>query len=141
MRAHRLQRGREAAAVEGPRLAPPAPPLPSFRTMVVAIDGPAGAGKSTVARELAAKLGFNYLDSGAMYRALALSLTETPGTPATRAQEVDIALGDRVTLDGRDVTEAIRTKEVSEAASKIASDPHVRAALVAKQRGLLEEGD
>src|SRR4051794_17051178 len=109
--------------------------------MVVAIDGPAGAGKSTVARELAAKLGFNYLDSGAMYRALALSLTDKPGSPAARAKEIDIGLGERVTLDGRDVTDAIRTKEVSEAASKIASDPGVRAALVAKQRDMLQQGD
>jgi CMP/dCMP kinase len=109
--------------------------------MVVAIDGPAGAGKSTVARELAAKLGFNYLDSGAMYRALALSLTDKPGSPAARAKEIDIGLGERVTLDGRDVTEAVRTKEVSEAASKIASDPGVRAALVAKQRDMLQQGD
>ena len=110
--------------------------------MVIAIDGPAGAGKSTVARELARALGFSYLDSGAMYRAVALSLTEDPGaTPATRARDVDIELGDRVTLDGRDVTDRIRTKEVSEEASRIASDPGVRAALVAKQRELLQEGD
>ena len=109
--------------------------------MVVAIDGPAGAGKSTVARELACELGFGYLDSGAMYRAVALSLAENPGKAATRAKEVDIRLGDKVTLDGRDVTQRIRTREVSEEASKIASDPGVRAALVAKQRELLEHGD
>jgi CMP/dCMP kinase len=109
--------------------------------MVVAIDGPAGAGKSTVARELARELGFGYLDSGAMYRAVALSLTESPGQAAARAKDVDIRLGDKVTLDGRDVTQQIRTKEVSEEASKIASDPGVRAALVAKQREMLEHGD
>jgi cytidylate kinase len=109
--------------------------------MVVAIDGPAGAGKSSVARELAHALGFNYLDSGAMYRAVALSLTENPGSAATRARDVDIQLGDRVTLDGRDVTRQIRTREVSEEASRIASDPGVRAALVAKQRELLDQGD
>jgi cytidylate kinase len=109
--------------------------------MVVAIDGPAGAGKSSVARELAHALGFNYLDSGAMYRAVALSLTENPGSAANRARDVDIRLGDSVTLDGRDVTRQIRTREVSEEASRIASDPGVRAALVAKQRELLDQGD
>jgi cytidylate kinase len=110
--------------------------------MVVAIDGPAGAGKSTVARALASALGFNYLDSGAMYRAVALSLVERPGTAAAeRARDVTIELGDSVTLDGRDVTKQIRTREISEQASAIASDPGVRAALVAKQRELLQEGD
>ena len=109
--------------------------------MVVAIDGPAGAGKSTVARELARALGFQYLDSGAMYRAIALSLSERPGNAAERARDVRIELGDAVTLDGRDVTKQIRTREVSEAASKIATDPGVRAALVAKQREMLKTGD
>jgi cytidylate kinase len=109
--------------------------------MVVAIDGPAGAGKSTVARELARALGFSYLDSGAMYRAVALSLEERPGQPAERARDVSIELGDRVRLDGRDVTDRIRTREVSEGASRIASDQGVRAALVAKQRDMLKEGD
>jgi cytidylate kinase len=109
--------------------------------MVVAIDGPAGAGKSTVAKELAKALGFAYLDSGAMYRAVALSLTERPGDPAQRAREVQIELRDGVKLDGRDVSRDIRTPPVSEAASKIATDKGVRAALVAKQRDLLKEGD
>jgi CMP/dCMP kinase len=109
--------------------------------MVVAIDGPAGAGKSTVARALASALGFNYLDSGAMYRAVALSLAEQAGSAPERARDVQIELGNKVTLDGRDVTREIRTREVSEQASKIASDPGVRAALVAKQRELLQEGD
>ena len=109
--------------------------------MVVAIDGPAGAGKSTVARALARELGFIYLDSGAMYRAVALSLLAKPGNAAERARDVRIELGERVLLDGTDVTDAIRTREVSEAASRIASDPGVRAALVAKQRELLKSGD
>jgi cytidylate kinase len=109
--------------------------------MVVAIDGPAGAGKSTVARALARELGFSYLDSGAMYRAVALSLNAKPGNPPERARDVTIELGDRVLLDGSDVTDAIRSREVSEAASAIASDPGVRAALVAKQREMLKEGD
>lgn len=109
--------------------------------MVIAIDGPAGAGKSTVARDLADALGYSYLDSGAMYRAVALSLNERPGNPAERARDVQIDLGDRVLLDGRDVSKAIRAREVSEAASQIAADPGVRAALVSKQREFLKMGD
>jgi cytidylate kinase len=109
--------------------------------MVVAIDGPAGAGKSTVARRTAEALGFSYLDSGAMYRALALSLLERQGDPAERAAEMRIELGDRVLLDGRDVTDAIRSPEASEAASRIATLRPVRQALVRKQRELLGSGD
>ena len=109
--------------------------------MVVAIDGPAGAGKSSVARALANKVGFSYLDSGAMYRAVARSLVERPGPAGERARDVEIRLGKRVLLDGRDVTDEIRTPEVSEAASRIAKDPGVRAALAAKQRELVKSGD
>jgi cytidylate kinase len=109
--------------------------------MVVAIDGPAGAGKSTVARAAAEALGFTYLDSGAMYRAAALATTELGGSPAERARELDIVLGERIVAGGRDVTEAIRTPEASEAASRIATDPDVRAALVNKQRELMAVGD
>ncbi len=109
--------------------------------MVVAIDGPAGAGKSTVARATARALGFTYLDSGAMYRAAALSLLENGGAASERAQELEIELGERVIANGHDVTEAIRTPEVSEAASRVATNEKVRAALVEKQRALLAEGD
>src|SRR3954470_23570282 len=109
--------------------------------MVVAIDGPAGAGKSSVARALADKVGFRYLDSGAMYRAVAKSLVDNPGSPGERARDVKIELGGRVLLDGHDVSDEIRTPEVSEAASKIATDPRVRAALVVKQRELVQDGD
>src|SRR4051794_1438911 len=99
--------------------------------MVVAVDGPAGAGKSTVARALAEALGFTYLDSGAMYRSVALAGESDP-------EALDIAFQDgRVLLSGRDVTEEIRTPEVSERASRVAADPEVRRALVAKQRELL----
>src|SRR5437763_2498472 len=109
--------------------------------MVVAIDGPAGAGKSTVARETARALGFGYLDSGAMYRALALSLLERDGDPAERARDMRIELGERVMLDGRDVTDEIRAPRASEAASRIATLKSVREALVRKQRELLGAGD
>lgn len=109
--------------------------------MVVAIDGPAGAGKSTVARGAAAALGFTYLDSGAMYRAAALALLEQGGSPVARAESLRIEVGERVVADGRDVTDAIRLPEVSEAASRIATSSGVRRALVAKQRALLERGD
>ncbi|HWJ50931.1 MAG TPA: (d)CMP kinase [Solirubrobacteraceae bacterium] len=125
--------------------------------MLVAIDGPAGAGKSTVARALARELGFTYLDSGAMYRCVAFAgleqgggaLPERPGAlgELARAAGIEFAAGDadgapgRVLLDGRDVSEEIRTPEVSEAASVVAADPDVRAALVAKQRELIAAGD
>jgi len=105
--------------------------------MVIAIDGPAGAGKSTVARAAAERLGFTYLDSGAMYRAVALR----GGDPATVAREARLELGERVTVDGEDVTEQIREPWVSEAASRVASDPAVREALVDQQRRILTEGD
>jgi len=109
--------------------------------MVVAIDGPAGAGKSTVARESARALGFTYLDSGAMYRAVGLMTARNGGPPAERAAELEIELGERVVANGEDVTDAIRTPEVSEAASKVATEPAVREALVKKQREMLSHGD
>jgi cytidylate kinase len=109
--------------------------------MVVAIDGPAGAGKSTVARAVADELGFTYMDSGAMYRGVALAALERGLPPAEVAPQVKIDLGDRVRLDGRDITEAIRTAEVSEGASRAAADPTVRAAMVTEQRRLLADGD
>jgi CMP/dCMP kinase len=109
--------------------------------MVVAIDGPAGAGKSTVARESARALGFTYLDSGAMYRAVGLMTARHGGPAAERAEELDIRLGDRVVANGEDVTDAIRAPEVSEAASEVATDQRVREALVKKQRELLADGD
>jgi CMP/dCMP kinase len=109
--------------------------------MVVAIDGPAGAGKSSVARALARRLGFTYLDSGAMYRAVGLMTLRHGGAASEQAEKLELELGDRVTANGEDVTEAIRTPEVSEAASRVATNQRVRAALVAKQRELLSNGD
>jgi cytidylate kinase len=109
--------------------------------MVIAIDGPAGAGKSSVARAVAAELGFRYLDSGAMYRSVALAALEQGAEPAEVAGELRIEVGERVVLSGRDVTDEIRTPDVSEGASRAAADPTVRAAMVAEQRRLLSSGD
>jgi cytidylate kinase len=134
--------------------------------MVIALDGPAGAGKSTVARALARRLGFAYLDSGAMYRCVALLALESPAAaPAELARGARIELwtagasrgsappagrggsggtsgvDGSVLLEGRDVTAAIRAPEVSQRASHVAADPGVRAALLDKQRALLAAGD
>jgi len=109
--------------------------------MVIAIDGPAGAGKSTVARALADRLGYTYLDSGAMYRSVALASLESGEDPAALAPKLRIELGERVMLDGRDVTDAIRAPRVSQAASSVAANPEVRAALVEQQRRLLGADD
>jgi cytidylate kinase len=109
---------------------------------VVAIDGPAGAGKSSVARGVAEQLGFTYLDTGAMYRAVALAAAERGAEPASVASSLKIeAQGERILLDGHDVTDEIRAPEVSEAASRAAADPAVRRAVVEQQRRLLDAGD
>ena len=100
--------------------------------MRIAIDGPAGAGKSTVARAVAKALGWEYLDSGAMYRAAALKGSE----------HTDIRFeGGRVLADGDDVTEAIRRPEVTELASELAGDPEKRKVIVARQREMVASGD
>ena len=108
---------------------------------VVAIDGPAGAGKSTVAKSVARKLGFTYLDTGAMYRAVALAARRRDREPAEVAGAITIDVRDGVRVDGEDVSAAIRTPEVSQAASQAAADPEVRRALVAQQRRLMGSGD
>jgi len=109
--------------------------------MVIAIDGPAGAGKSTVARAAAERLGFTYLDSGAMYRAIACRAESEGAEAADVARSARLELGERVWLDGEDVTDRIREPWVSEAASRVASDPAVREALAAQQRRILAKGD
>ncbi|HEY7966495.1 MAG TPA: (d)CMP kinase [Solirubrobacteraceae bacterium] len=110
--------------------------------MIVAIDGPVGAGKSTVARGVAQALSFRYLDSGALYRCVALASLEDPSrSPAEHAAALDVSLGERVLLGGRDVTSAIRSPTVSAEASRIAALPQVRAALLDRQRALLASGD
>jgi cytidylate kinase len=121
--------------------------------MIIAIDGPAGSGKSTVARGVARRLGFNYLDSGAMYRAVTLLALERnidleDGPALGRlASETSIELRERdhdyvqVIVDGRDVSEEIRAPRVTGASSKVAAHPAVRAALLEKQRALMSSGD
>ncbi len=111
----------------------------------MAIDGPAGAGKSTIARRLAERLGFTYIDTGAMYRAVALWGLERQVDfgdmhrmeQLAAAAEIELAPG-RILLNGTDVTDAIRRPEVSSGASKVAVIPGVRRAMVAKQRALGE---
>jgi CMP/dCMP kinase len=115
--------------------------------MVIAIDGPAGAGKSTVARGVAGELGFTYLDSGAMYRCVALAalradadLDDEAVGALAESLEIDFD-GRRVLLDGKDVTSEIRTPEVSAAASRVSVHPRVREAMVARQRRLIAAAD
>ena len=115
--------------------------------MVIAIDGPAGAGKSTVARELARELGFTYLDSGAMYRSLALAALRggIDTGDGERLGEIARALaieldGGSVSLDGEDVSTAIRAPEVSAAASEVSVHAQVREAMVERQRELIADG-
>lgn len=115
--------------------------------MVIAIDGPAGAGKSTVARGVADALGFTYLDSGAMYRCVALAALEQgvdldDGKALerlARGLRIDVSAG-AVRLDDHDVSEGIRAPEVSAAASRVSVHPEVRSALVERQRALIAAG-
>ncbi len=113
---------------------------------MVAIDGPAGAGKSTLAKRVADKLGFVYIDSGAMYRAIALwalrlhvSLSDMHRLEqlATTAR-ITFAPGDRVILNDEDVTDAIREPRISEAASQVSALPAVRRALLTLQRSMAD---
>jgi cytidylate kinase len=115
--------------------------------MVIAIDGPAGAGKSSVARGVAAALGFTYLDSGAMYRSVALAALgrqtdlDDPEAMGELARSLEIGVADeRVKLDGDDVTDAIRSAKVTAAASRAAVHPEVREAMVERQRALIDAG-
>jgi CMP/dCMP kinase len=116
--------------------------------MVIAIDGPAGAGKSTVARGVAKALGFTYLDSGAMYRAVALAALDRRIDPddgqrrGEMAWGLDIGFdGDSIQLDGRPVGGKIRSPEVTVASSKVSVHPQVRQAMVKRQRELIAAGN
>jgi len=117
----------------------PARPTGADR-VVVAIDGPAGSGKSTLSRALAARLGVQRLDTGAMYRSVAWAVLQRgvdPGDPdavADVARTLELEVGDRVVAEGTDITEAIRGPEVSAAVSAVAANPAVRAVMVDRQR-------
>lgn len=115
--------------------------------MVIAIDGPAGAGKSTVARAVAAEIGFTYLDSGAMYRCVALAALEggvdldDGEALGELAEGLEIGFDGRLVLLGhRDVSREVRSPEVTAAASRVSVHPRVREAMVARQRQLIEAG-
>ena len=115
---------------------------------VVAIDGPAGAGKSTIARAVADAIGFDYLDTGAMYRAVALAALRSGVTPEDGASLARLASslciearGERVLLDGEDVSERIRHPEVTSIVSTVAAHQEVRAELVARQREVGRRSD
>ncbi len=125
--------------------------MSSPRKLVIAIDGPAGSGKSTIAARLAKKLGYTNLESGAMYRALALKAMEQQvsldDAEALRQLAEDSVMqleprgeGNRVCLDGRDVSQRIREADVTAAASRVSIHPQVRKVLVARQRELGADG-
>jgi cytidylate kinase len=117
------------------------------KRIIVAIDGPAGAGKSTLARRVADKLGFLYINTGAMYRAVALWALRLKVATSdmhrleqlAEAAQIELAANeDRVVLNGEDVSDAIREPQVSEAASQVSAVPGVRRALLAMQRKMAE---
>ncbi len=116
------------------------------KRIIVAIDGPAGSGKSTLARRIATRLGFVYIDTGAMYRAVALWASRN-GTPLddhlklealAESAEIGLTADNEVWLNGEDVSVPIRTEEISQAASLVSKAAGVRRALVAKQRAMAQ---
>jgi cytidylate kinase len=120
-------------------------PVDTDRARVIAIDGPAGSGKSTVSRALALRLAVDRLDTGAMYRAVAWAALDRGLDPADHSTVAELArslhftIGDQVAVDGTDVTEAIRGPEVSGVVSEVAANPEVRSVLVERQRQWVAE--
>jgi CMP/dCMP kinase len=114
---------------------------------VIAIDGPAGSGKSTIGRAVAAALGLEYLDTGAMYRAVTFAALRRGIDPtdaaavAALAPTLTIVVGERVSVDGEDATAAIRGPEVTKAVSAVAANPDVRREMVRRQRAWADERD
>jgi cytidylate kinase len=119
----------------------------SKHRLIVAIDGPSGAGKGTIAREVAARIGYRHVDTGAMYRAVAwksvqegLDLSDENAVAALAAR-AQIVVGDgAIAVDGHDVREAIRTPEIDAAAAAVARQPRVREVLIAQQRAMGADG-
>lgn len=111
----------------------------ALKATVIAIDGPAGAGKSTISRALARRLGLHHIDTGAMYRALALKSLRTNADPKSLLESTIISVEDgKTVLDGQNVTSDIRTSEVTHRASQVAAVEEVRAWMVKRQRELVE---
>src|SRR4051812_3322025 len=120
---------------------------PDMTRLIIAIDGPSGAGKGTIAREVAARLGYRHVDTGAMYRALAwkalhegLDLSDEEAMASLAARALFDVTDGRVRVDDHDVARAIRTPEMDRAAAAVARQPRVRAALIDRQRTLGDGG-